>query len=244
MPRIYLSPSTQEGNFYVTGGTEESYMNRIADEMEPYLTANGIRFTRNTPDMTAASSIAQSRLDSYDFYLALHSNAAPEGQYGTYRGTDVYYSPKSQSGRRAARIIAANLRRIYPLPDRVRALPTTTLGEVAKTRPPAVLIEFAYHDNREDADWITENISRIARNVAFSLTEYFGLPFAEPIPIRTGIATTRTGPLRIREKPEGTVLAFAPKGAPLTLLGHWEDWYVVRYGTVIGYVAADFITPE
>ena len=56
MPRIYLSPSTQEGNFYVTGGTEESYMNRIADEMEPYLTANGIRFTRNTPDMTAASS--------------------------------------------------------------------------------------------------------------------------------------------------------------------------------------------
>ena len=77
MPRIYLSPSTQEGNFYVTGGTEESYMNRIADEMEPYLTANGIRFTRNTPDMTAASSIAQSHLGSYDFYLALHSNAAP-----------------------------------------------------------------------------------------------------------------------------------------------------------------------
>ena len=35
MPRIYLSPSTQEGNFYVTGGTEESYLNRIADEMEP-----------------------------------------------------------------------------------------------------------------------------------------------------------------------------------------------------------------
>ena len=136
MRRIYLSPSTQEGNFYVTGGTEESYMNRIADEMEPYLTANGIRFTRNTPDMTAASSIAQSHLGSYDFYLALHSNAAPEGQYGTYRGTDVYYSPKSQSGRRAARIIAANLRRIYPLPDRVRALPTTTLGEVTKTRPP------------------------------------------------------------------------------------------------------------
>lgn len=35
MPRIYLSPSTQEKNLYVTGGTEEYYMNRIADAMEP-----------------------------------------------------------------------------------------------------------------------------------------------------------------------------------------------------------------
>lgn len=34
-------------------------MNLIADAMEPYLRANTIRFTRNSPDMTAASSIAQ-----------------------------------------------------------------------------------------------------------------------------------------------------------------------------------------
>ena len=32
-------------------------MNRLADALEPYLYANGIRFVRNTPDMTAASSI-------------------------------------------------------------------------------------------------------------------------------------------------------------------------------------------
>ena len=39
MPIIYLSPSTQENNFYVNGGTEEEWMNRLADELEPYLTA-------------------------------------------------------------------------------------------------------------------------------------------------------------------------------------------------------------
>ena len=27
MPRIYLSPSTQENNLYVSGGSEEYYMN-------------------------------------------------------------------------------------------------------------------------------------------------------------------------------------------------------------------------
>ena len=37
MPIIYLSPSTQEWNYFVTGGTEEQYMNQLADLMVPYL---------------------------------------------------------------------------------------------------------------------------------------------------------------------------------------------------------------
>ena len=46
MPIIYLSPSTQEGNRYVTGtGSEEYWMNRLADAMIPYLDASGIRRT-------------------------------------------------------------------------------------------------------------------------------------------------------------------------------------------------------
>lgn len=50
MPSIFLSPSTQEKNPYVIGGTEEQYMNLVADAMEPYLRASGIRFTRNNPE--------------------------------------------------------------------------------------------------------------------------------------------------------------------------------------------------
>ena len=52
MPKIYLSPSTQEYNPYVTGdGSEEYFMNLVADAMEPYLLANGIQFSRNTPEI-------------------------------------------------------------------------------------------------------------------------------------------------------------------------------------------------
>ena len=87
MPIIYLSPSTQEKNEYVNGGTEEQYMNLLADKMVPYLDASGIRYVRNTPEMTAASSIAASNRGNYDLHLALHSNAAPEGQYGQVRGS-------------------------------------------------------------------------------------------------------------------------------------------------------------
>lgn len=41
MPIIYLSPSTQESNMYVNGGSEEEWMNRLADAMIPYLEASG-----------------------------------------------------------------------------------------------------------------------------------------------------------------------------------------------------------
>ena len=44
MPIVFLSPSTQDWNPYVTGsGSEEYWMNRIVDAMEPYLRSNGIR---------------------------------------------------------------------------------------------------------------------------------------------------------------------------------------------------------
>ena len=180
MPTLYLSPSTQEFNPYIIGGNEEYYMNLIADAMLPYLYASGITVTRNSPDMNAAQSIAQSNRGQYDLHLALHSNAAPESLSGQLRGTDVYYSRGSVRGQLAAEIIAENLRAIYPLPERVRALPTTSIGEVTRTRAPSVLIEFAYHDNPEDARWIRDNIDAIARNVALSVTEYFNIPFVAP----------------------------------------------------------------
>lgn len=179
MPSIYLSPSTQEFNPYIIGGNEEYYMNLIADAMEPYLYASGISFTRNVPDMTAATSIAESNGGNYDLHLALHSNATALGD-GNRRGSEVYYYTYSSSGARAAEIIANNLKLIYPLPQQVITLPTTTLGEVSRTRAPGVLIEFAYHDNYDDAVWIRDNIENIAANVVVSLTDYFGIPFIVP----------------------------------------------------------------
>lgn len=49
MPIIYLSPSTQEWNYYVNGGTEEEYMNLLADKMVPYLDAPASGMTGTPP---------------------------------------------------------------------------------------------------------------------------------------------------------------------------------------------------
>lgn len=244
MPTIYLSPSTQEFNpFYGGEGNEEYYMNLIADAMEPYLNASGIEYVRNTPDMTAASSIRASNAGNFDIHLALHSNAAPPHLAGQLRGSDAYYYPMSERSRRLADIIVSNLKAIYPLPDRVTARPTTSIGEVTRTRAPAVLVELAYHDNPEDAAWIRDNIGSIARNLVLSLTEYFGIPFIEPQPIQTATVEISGGNLNIRQQPSlsAPIIGQAPNGAQLEVLGNWDGWYVVRYGTVEGYVRSEFV---
>ena len=97
--------------------------------------------------MTAADSIAASNAGNFDLHLALHSNAAPEGQYGTSRGSIAFYYPGSIQGKWAADIIANNLRSIYPLPDKVRAVSL----HMAQRLGPAVLLELAFHDNDDAA---------------------------------------------------------------------------------------------
>ena len=243
MPIIYLSPSTQENNFYVSGGTEEEWMNRLADAMVPYLDASGIQYVRNTPEMTAAAAIRASNEGNYDLHLALHSNAAPEGLYGQIRGIIVFYYPSSVEGKRAADLFAAQLKKVYPLPELVTTQATTALGEVRRPKYPANLIELGYHDNYDDLRWIENHLDAAAQAIARGLTEYFGLPFLYPQLVRTGIVTTEGAPLRLRSTPgiDGTIIAEIPNGASVQIYGSIQGWYSVGYGGQLGYAAQAYI---
>ena len=244
MPIIYLSPSTQEWNSYVTGsGSEEYNMNLLADALVPYLLSNGIRYKRNRPEMTAGSSIREANRGYYDLDLALHSNGAPEGRYGEERGIIAFYYPGSSQGQRAAELIAQELRKIYPLPGKVTTRSTTSLGEVAQSKAPAVLVEIGYHDNYADALWIEGHMDDIAQQLARALTEFFGLPFIYPMDPAKGTVTLSWGTLNLRSypAPTGTVIANMPNGSAVTIYGEWQGWYVVHYGDQAGYAAAAYI---
>ncbi len=218
-------------------------MNLLADALEPYLRASGIQFTRNTPQMTAASSIRASNAGKYDLHLALHSNAAPQGRYGQIRGIDVYYAPNSQRGQRVANIIADNFKDVYPDPNLVRALPTTSIGEVRQPVAPSAFLEIGYHDNEEDANWLQDNMDAIARSIALSLTDYFNIPFVWPAAPRTGTVNVSSGTLNIRSGPSrnASVIAHARKGDQLTILGEIGEWYAVQYGDTYGFANKAFI---
>lgn len=244
MPFLFLSPSTQDFNPYVTTGNERFWMNALADRMEPYLRASGVNVTRNDPNGSAAQSIRRSNAGNYDFHLALHSNASPEALAGTQRGVDFYYFPTSEEGLRMANILVDNTKPVYPLPERVRALPTTVIGEVRRTRAPSVLAELGYHDNEEDANWLTENLETIAAALSEGVTEYFGVPFLPPSPPREGVVTLSSGSLNLRELPttEARVLERLPNGAAVLVLGEFNDWYTVEYDQRLGFADRRFIT--
>ncbi|MDO5783513.1 MAG: N-acetylmuramoyl-L-alanine amidase [Eubacteriales bacterium] len=181
MPTVFLSPSTQEFNpFYDGNGNEEYYMNLIADAMVPYLEASGINVARNTTEDTAVTSAQKSNAANADLHLAIHSNAAPENLAGQLRGTDVYYYTGSVEGERAAELFANNFSLISPTPQLVDIIPTTRLAELRRTAAPSILIEVAYHDNPDDANWIRGNIRDIARNLSVSTADFFGVPFRQP----------------------------------------------------------------
>ena len=193
--------------------------------------------------MTARTSIEQSNAVGAQLHVAIHSNAAPEGKYGTARGIISFYAPNSTNGRRGAILIADNLRSIYPIPSKVRAETTTYLGEVTRTKAPAVLVEIGYHDNIDDANWITSNLENIAEKLALSMTEYFGIPLIPPQAQQTGKVVTSSGGLNIRSYPstKGGIITSAPNGSVLTVLGQWKNWYTVNYSGTVGYAKADFI---
>ena len=244
MPIVFLSPSTQQWNQYVNGGNEEQQMNLIADAMEPYLRSSGITYSRNDPDRDVRGAIADSNSRYYDVHLALHSNAGGGRFAGILSGIDIYYSPYSAQGERLADIIVNNLKNIYPNPSKVNTLPTTSLGEVTQTRAVAVLCELGYHDNPEDAEWIKSNTQSIARNLVQALCDYFGIPFVEAVPARMGTVTTDGSNLNIRSMPNtnARVIGVIPNRAEVTVLGQTGNWYVVSYGGMTGYAAADYIS--
>lgn len=239
---IYLSPSAQQFNEYVNGGNEEYYMNLIADRMEAYLKEAGICFYRNSPLMDVNEIVIDSNLKSPVLHFAIHSNAGPESLSGRLMGTDVYYYPTSVNGKLLAEIVADNFKSIYPYPDKVKTRTSTSFAELKRTTAPAVLVEVAYHDNVEDAEWIKNNIDAIAKNFTDSIIEYLDEEGQED-----GISAqvvTMGSRLNMRSAPTifSPIVRKIPNGATLTVLERNGNWYKVSYSGQQGYVSKRYLS--
>ena len=244
MPDVYLSPSTQDYNPYIIGGSEKYYMNLLADAMEPYLSSSRISYGRNDPNGNAAAAVARGNRGNYRLYLALHSNAAPEIYEGMLRGPDVYYYPTSAQGKRAAEIIANGLREIYPEPELVNTRSSTELLELRRSKAPAAYLELAYHDNEQDARWIADNIDAIAENLVISIADFLGVPYYPPVFPAAGTVSTRGGVLNVRRAPNTTsaVIGTLPNGRTVKIIGALNGWYAIEFKNTTGYVFAGNIS--
>lgn len=167
--KVYLSPSTQEKNIGVGDyGTEEYRMNRIADILENILTNNGYIVYRNLPDMNVSDIVEDSNLKNPDIHIAIHSNA------GKSSGPEIFTNVEGGSSDKLAKNIYQKLLDIYYNKEASRGIKyTNELKEVREVFAPTILIEIAFHDNEEDANWIINNEENIANAIFEGIEEYF-----------------------------------------------------------------------
>ena len=53
---------------------------------------------------------------------------------------------------------------------------------ISRTASPAALLEVAFHDNPEDAQFIIDNIYELGRGVARGILDYFDIDYIEDTP--------------------------------------------------------------
>ena len=170
---IFLSPSAQEYNIgYGDYGSEEYRMNRIADIVEKLLKEQGYTVYRNNPNERLSQIVRESNEINPDIHVALHSNASGEGF--SAQGPEIFANRPNTPGDRLANQLYNEIMQVYPDPTKGRGvLYTSSLYEIIRTNAPAVLLEVAFHDNPEDAQWIIDNESQIAQAIVSGINSYF-----------------------------------------------------------------------
>ena len=246
MSTVFLSPSLQTYNPYVTGnGSEADFMNRLADEMIPGLLLNGVSLSRSDQNGDVADAIAKSNAYGPDLHVSLHSNAAPDGMDGRMQGPEVYYFWDSAQGLRAAELIAAQLGQVYPFGETVALIATDDeLAELVRTKAPAVFVEVGYHDNPADAAWIESSLPQIADAINRGIADYLEIPFSDTDGARVGRVTLSSGTLNLRAAPgtNARVIGSLENGEIVVILRSIPNWYQVLTENGTGYVADRYIT--
>ena len=245
MATVFLSPSLQDYNPYITGnGSEADFMNALADAMIPGLLLNGVSLERSDPDGTVADAIAKSNAYGPDLHVALHSNAAPNEMEGRIQGPEVYYYTDSDAGRRAAELIGAQLAQAYPYGETAELIPMTDeLAELVRTTAPAVFVEVGYHDNPQDAQWIENNLPEIAGAINRGIADYLEIPYSDTDNAQIGRVKISSGTLNLRSAPSlnAPVIGSLQNGEIVVIDRTLPNWMQILSSSGTGYAASRYI---
>jgi len=173
MPRIYISPSTQEQNKGLSPFTnEEEMMGKIADELI-YLLKKDDRFLtrRNATYMEPYTIASDSNVWKADLHVAIHSNA------GGGQGTEVYaYGPGTNS-EKLAKALYAQIAPLSPGTDRGVKFNKGLIEVGDAVKATSCLIELGFHDNQKDAIWLAYNHEMIADRLYRGICDYYGYKY-------------------------------------------------------------------
>lgn len=180
MPKVFLSPEDRASNVYASSAlwngettNEKEQMARCADYLESALKRCGCEVI-NAQYGNMYDRVRHSNEWPADLHMALHTN----GFDGTVAGTRVHCYP-SEKSRQIGRLIQDRIAPMSPGKSE-RLVEGSNLYELRAPYAPAVLPEFGFHDNPEEAQWLIDNMEAIAEETCKAVCEFFAIDYVVP----------------------------------------------------------------
>lgn len=177
--KIAISPEDRSSNIYNKNAlydgkrtNEHEQMCRFADALETHLVRCGFE-VYNMQFGNMYDRVAYADSMNVDLYIAPHSN----GFDGTAKGCRIHHYPSTKSERFASFLVEGVKPLYYSDTPAPIAVSDARLYELRKPAAPAVLPEWAFHDNEADAKWIIATIPALAEMTARMVCKYFGVKY-------------------------------------------------------------------
>lgn len=173
--KIAISPEDRPSNVYHKDAlwngkrtNEHVQMCRFADALEQHLVRCGFE-VYNMQFGNMYDRVAYADTKGVALYIAPHSN----GFDGTARGCRIHCYPSERSCAFGQLLVDGVKPICTPDMPKPRLIEDTGLYELRTPVAPAVLPEWAFHDNKYDAEWIIANIDKLAEMTAKACCAYF-----------------------------------------------------------------------
>ena len=190
-------------------------MGRLADDLEMELKRCGFEVI-NAQYGNMYDRVRDSNAWPADLHVAPHTN----GFDGTVSGTRVHCYP-SEKSRKIGKLIQDRIAPLSPGTSE-RLVESTNLYELRVPTMPAVLPEFGFHDNPEEAQWLIDNMEAIAEETCKAICEFFDVPYIapekqidmEPAPVPDVLYRVQVGAFRAKENAEAYLKTVQNAGFP------------------------------
>lgn len=167
--KIYLSPSMQSHNMYATNNTTEmEQCNRIAEYAETALKRCGFEVKRAPKGQSMNDSIKESNAYNPDLHIPIHTNAAN----GQASGTLVMVYSNAEQNMKPARCIYNAVNAVTPGTTNYGIKVNSGLAELNSTKAIGVYIECEFHDRKDLAEWIINNVKTLGEAICKGVCEY------------------------------------------------------------------------
>lgn len=187
---VCLDPGHGPGN--VNGSPDGTYKEweftwDMARRIKPLLEAQGVgvvltKTTDDYPSLTERANISNKAQP--DCFVSIHTNAAGEGGWSSASGLEIYTSAGPMTAQR--NVLASELVNAFHAAGvtlRSEPIKHEMYTVLAKTDAPAALIEYGFHTNKMDTEYLKDSKYRdkLAEATAKGICEFLGVAWqADP----------------------------------------------------------------